>query len=145
MEESIVQAVIIRIFNGTDSHQWDTVRTGFTDEVLVDYASLNGQPASVIKADELIQSWRAFLPKFEFTFHRQSNFQFEFSGEGCTVFCKGEALHHLPDAEGGDFWTVYGTYHFELTKRTGQWKVAVMKFDLLYQQGNTRLPAIAAT
>ncbi|HEX5553047.1 MAG TPA: nuclear transport factor 2 family protein [Chitinophagaceae bacterium] len=145
MEESIVEAVIIRIFNGTDSRQWEMVRNNFADEVLVDYTSVNGRPASVIKADELIESWRAFLPKFKFTFHRQSNFQFEFSEKGCNVFCKGDALHHLPGAEGGDLWTVYGTYHFELTKRTGQWKVTVMKFDLLYQQGNTRLPAIAAT
>jgi hypothetical protein len=60
-----------------------------------------------------------------------------------TVFCKGEAIHHLPNVEGGDVWKVYGTYDIELTKLGEQWRVISLKFNQLYQEGNVNLPVIA--
>ena len=144
MIEHLIKKNIIAIFNGSDKHQWEVVRHSFADEVLLDYSSLSGQPATQIKADDIVAAWSGFLPKFQFTLHFLSNFEIYIQGGTAAVFCKGHAVHHLPNAEGGDVWTVYGTYDFELAKLGEQWKTVSLKFNLLYQDGNLNLPALAA-
>ena len=113
------------------------------DDVLLDYSSLSGHPAAQTKADDIIADWSDFLPKFKFTLHLISNLEINLQGGTATVFCKGEAVHHLPNAEGGDVWKVYGTYDIELTKLGELWKVISLKFNQLYQEGNVNLPVIA--
>ncbi|WP_428656898.1 nuclear transport factor 2 family protein [Runella sp.] len=148
MEELLVEQLItkniIAIFNGSDKHQWETVRHSLADEVLLDYSSMSGQPAAPTKADDIIAAWSGFLPKFAFTLHFLSNFEIHIQGGIANVFCKGSAIHHLPNAEGGDVWKVYGTYEFELAKLGEQWKTTSLKFNLLYQEGNLNLPELAA-
>lgn len=143
MEQHKIKKTIIRIFNSTDKRNWKAVLGCFADEVLLDYSSMNEQPATIQKATDIISSWSDFLPKFKFTLHTLTNFEIKVSENSATVFCKGQALHHLPDAEGGDLWNVYGTYDFELEKTEEIWEVTAMKFDLLYQDGNKDLPVLA--
>lgn len=80
MEENLIKATIIRIFNGSDRHEWDTVRNSFASQVLLDYSSLNGQPAASLKAEDIVTAWISFLPKFKFTLHLLSNFEIQISG-----------------------------------------------------------------
>lgn len=143
MEEQHIIRTITDIFNGADRHDWDEVRDAFTDEVFLDYSSLNGQPGTTLSPADIITAWSHFLPRFRFTLHLLSNFEIDVSGHAAAAFCKGQALHHLPGASGGDLWTVYGTYNFELQQLDGQWKVSIIHFNLLYQEGNKELPAIA--
>ncbi len=144
MEHFLIQQTIINIFNGSDRHDWQVVRESFADEVLMDYSSLSGQPAASLKADAIITAWKSFLPKFKFTLHLLTNFEIDVAESTARIFCKGQALHHLPGAEGGDLWTVYGTYDFELQRINEKWKTVLIKFNLLYQDGNTNLPSIAS-
>ena len=141
--EHLITKTVIAIFNGSDKHQWDMVRHSLADDVLLDYSSLSGHPAAQTKADDIIADWSDFLPKFKFTLHLISNLEINLQGGTATVFCKGEAVHHLPNAEGGDVWKVYGTYDIELTKLGEQWKIISLKFNQLYQEGNVNLPVIA--
>jgi hypothetical protein len=142
-DKLVIEETITNIFNGSDKHNWEMVRNSFAEEVLLDYSSLSGQPAAIQKADDIVGAWKSFLPKFKFTLHLVTNFEIHTSGEKATTFCKGKAVHHLPGAEGGDVWTVYGTYDFNLQRIDDDWKVLSMKLNLLYQDGNKNLPAIA--
>lgn len=144
LNERLITQNIMAIFNGTDKRQWDRVRHSLADEVLLDYSSMSGQPAVQTKADDIIASWSGFLPKFAFTLHLLSNVEVHIQGGTATFFCKGEALHHLPNAEGGDVWKVYGTYDIELAQLGEQWKTVSLRFNLLYQEGNLNLPALAS-
>ncbi len=143
MEEQIITNTITNIFNGSDRHDWDMVRSSFYYEVFLDYFSLSKQPGGKIKSNEIIKGWSDFLPKFKFTQHVITNFEINITGTNASVFCKGNALHYLPGAEGGDTWTVIGTYDFKLAKISEQWKVTSMIFNLLFEDGNKNLPAIA--
>jgi hypothetical protein len=143
-EHLVITNVITNIFNGADRQDWELVQNSFYFDVFLDYFSLSKQPGSKMKSSEIIKGWSDFLPKFNFTFHVVSNFQISTTEETASAFCKGSALHHLPDSEGGDTWTTYGTYDFKLIKVAGEWKVNSIIFNLLYEDGNKRLAAIAA-
>lgn len=143
MEEQQITNTILSIFNGSDRQDWETVRDAFSYEVYLDYFSLSKKPGEKIKSDEIIRGWSEFLPKFKFTHHVITNFEVKVAIASAEVFCKGYALHHLPDAEGGDTWTTIGTYDLRLEKIAEKWKVNSMIFNLLYEEGNKSLAAIA--
>ncbi len=142
MEEQIIINIIINIFNGSDKHDWELVSNSFHYEVFLDYFSLSKKPGEKVKSVEIIKGWSDFLPKFKFTHHVITNFEITVKGANAEVFCKGQAIHYLPDAEGGDIWTTIGTYDFKLEKIAGKWKVNSMIFNLLYEDGNKNLPAL---
>ncbi|MFN8345604.1 MAG: nuclear transport factor 2 family protein [Spirosomataceae bacterium] len=142
--ENLIKKTVIAVFNGSDKHQWDAVKHSFADEVQLDYSSLNGQPAAPVKVDDIITDRSHFLPKFKFTLHLITNIEIHLQGGKATVFCKGEALHCLPHAEGGEVWKVYGTYDIELAKLGEHWKITGLRFNLMHQEGNINLPVIAA-
>lgn len=144
MEEQIIINTITNIFNGSDRHDWELVGNSFHFEVFLDYFSLSKKPGEKIKSGEIIKGWSDFLPKFQFTHHVITNFEIKITKVNAEAFCKGHALHHLPNAEGGDTWTTIGTYDFKLEKIAGTWKVNAMIFNLLYEDGNKNLPAIAS-
>ena len=145
MEELIIINTITDIFNGSDKHNWELVQNCFSYEVFLDYFSLNKKPGEKVKAAEITKGWSDFLPKFQFTHHVITNFEISLTETIASVFCKGSALHYLPDSEGGDTWTTIGTYDFKLAKVANQWKVNSMIFKLLYEDGNKKLAAIANT
>lgn len=141
--EHLITKTVIAVFNGSDKHQWETVRHSFADEVHLDYSSLSGQPAASVNADDIINAWSNFLPKFNFTLHLITNIEITLPGGNASVFCKGEALHFLSNAEGGESWKVYGTYDIDLAKLGDQWKIISLRFNLLHQEGNVNLSVIA--
>lgn len=143
MDEQEIIKIITNIFNGSDKQDWELVRDSFHYEVFLDYFSLSKKPGEKLKSDEIINGWSDFLPKFKFTHHEITNFEITIAGENAKAFCKGQALHHLPEAEGGDTWITIGTYDFKLEKTSGKWKVNTMIYNLLYEDGNKDLPALA--
>ena len=143
MEEQLIINTIVNIFNGADKHDWELVSNSFHHEVFLDYFSLSKKPGEKIKSTEIINRWKDFLPQFKFTHHVITNFEVTVTAANASAFCKGQALHYLPGAEGGDIWTVIGTYDFKLTKIAGVWKVDTMIFNFVYEDGNKNLPAIA--
>ena len=143
MEEQQIINTILSIFNGSDRQEWEAVRESFSYEVFLDYFSLSKKPGEKIKSDDIIKGWSEFLPRFKFTHHVITNFEVKVAGATAKAFCKGYALHHLPEAEGGDTWTTIGTYEIGLEKIAEKWKVNSMIFNLLYEEGNKSLAAIA--
>jgi hypothetical protein len=137
---------VVETYNGiflhSDAHEWNGLSSIFADVVHLDYSSLSGQPASNIKKEDIIAAWSSFLPKFTFTLHYLTNHVVSVQDNRATASCYGHAIHHLKDAEGGDFWEVYGTYAFKLEK-INSWRVTSLKYNHKYAAGNLNLPAIA--
>lgn len=140
MIQDIVQ-VCSNIFMGADNRDWNKIRESFASEVLLDYSSFNGQPASAIKAEQIIDAWSAFFPKFKFTLHFISNFSVAEDKDKAVCSCYGHAMHHIPGAAGGDLWEVFGTYDFELEHQGEKWRVISMRYHHKYAAGNLNLPA----
>lgn len=136
--QKIIQA-ITNLFNGADEHNWAKVKTAFAENVLLDFSSLSGNPASTIPSKEIINSWAAFLPGFDKTHHQLSDFQIKQNGNSTTVHYNGKADHFI----GNEIWTVEGTYDDEVINSNAGWVITKHKFNLTKQSGNLDLPAQA--
>lgn len=133
------QQAVTNLFVATDQHNWTLVEQIFNQEVVLDYSSMNSNPAATLTPQEITSVWKTILPGFEHTHHQIGNFIWEENGNKATVFCYGTATHYLID-EKGNTWTVVGSYDFELIKIDNEWKITSMKFNFKYQDGNTSLP-----
>lgn len=131
---------VTQLFVATDQREWRTVEQIFDAKVWLDYSSMNGSPATELTPGQITGAWKGILPGFESTHHQIGNFITKVNGDEATVYCYGTATHFLTD-EGGNVWTVVGSYDFELSKDTlDNWRVRAMKFNFKYQDGNTSLP-----
>ncbi len=141
METEKIINVITNIFEGADERDWKKVKASFANDVLLDYYSMNGSPATVISSDDIIKAWKGFLPGFDITHHHVTNFRIKQSDEIAEAHFSGKADHFI-DAES---WTVEGTYDLELAvSGDDSAKVTKFKFNLQKQSGDTALPQRAA-
>lgn len=134
-----VNRTITQLFIATDERNWEDVKAIFATNVLLDYSSMNGNPAASLTPTEITTAWKGILPGFEATHHQIGNLITQVSGNKAKVYCYGTATHFLKDVS-GNIWTVVGSYNFELKKVKAHWKITAMKFNFKYQDGNTSLP-----
>ena len=137
--EKIIQA-ITAIFSGADERNWKKVQKAMADNVLLDYSSLSGSPAAALPSEQIIETWKGFLPGFDRTHHQLSNFQITQQSNTAKVHCNGKADHFIDK----DVWTVEGSYDAEVFKINNRWVITMLKFNLSKQSGNTNLPARAS-
>ena len=137
-----VNETVSQLFIATDNREWHNVEAIFATLVELDYSSMNGNPAVTLSPQQITSSWKTILPGFAHTHHQLGNFITKVNGAKAEVFCYGTATHYLEDNE-GNVWTVVGSYNFELHQLNKQWKIAKMKFNYKYQDGNTKLPGKA--
>lgn len=133
------EQTVTNLFVATDQRDWDQVAKIFHHEVLLDYSSMNGNPAAKLSPEQIVAAWKGILPGFESTHHQVGNFISSIDGDKAEAFCYGTASHYLPD-ENGNLWLVVGSYNFELVEVENTWKISTMKFNFKYQDGNTALP-----
>ncbi|HWK07799.1 MAG TPA: nuclear transport factor 2 family protein [Puia sp.] len=132
------------IFIGADERDWEVCGSALAETVHLDYTSLAGGEPADLPAEKILESWKAFLPKFKATHHQLGNFVVHEESDSATVFFYGTATHYFPNESGRNIWTVVGTYDAKLEKRGADWKVRALKLNLKYVDGNTELPALVA-
>lgn len=136
---SEIQNTVTKLFVATDQQDWETLEKCFAKEVILDYASMTGNPAVTLAPKAIIESWQGVLPGFEHTHHQLGNFLVKVENGKASVFCYGTATHYLTN-DSGNIWAVVGTYDFDLVKDAENWTITKMKFNFKYQSGNTALP-----
>lgn len=131
---------INKLFAGVDDRDWHKVMSVMNANVLLDYASMNGHPATMLTPKEITDAWAAFLPGFDKTHHQLSQFKVQPLGIHPTAHFNGQATHWI----GNECWIVEGSYDIGLNFINGIWLVTEMKFNFEKQSGDTDLPALAA-
>ena len=96
MDTERVTKVITNIFEGADERDWNRVKASFANDVLLDYSSMNGNPAAVLSSDNIIKAWKGFLPGFDITHHHITNFQIKESDGVAKAHFSGKADHFYP-------------------------------------------------
>ena len=140
MDTEKIINVITNIFEGADQRDWKKVKASFANDVLLDYYSMNGNPAVVLSSNDIIKAWKGFLPGFDLTHHHVTKFRIEQSDGIAKAYFSGKADHFID----GESWTVEGTYNLELAVTGSEAKVTKFKFNLQKQSGDTGLPQRAA-
>lgn len=138
-----IVATVNEIGLAADMRDWPRVREQFADEVFVDYTSLAGGQPARMKADDLITSWRSFLPGFTVTQHLVGSHRVGINGDRASVLSQFIATHRLAGATGGELWTLGGHYRHTLRKTGAAWKVDAITMTWTWQTGNAELPRLA--
>lgn len=133
-----IKATVNTLFINSDKHDWNGVEAQFAAKVLLDYSSMSGQPAATLTPQQITAAWKTVLPGFTHTHHQLGNMILDIDGDKAHVFAYGTATHYL-QADGGNVWAVVGSYDFDLIQQDGTWKIASMRFNYKYQDGNTNL------
>jgi hypothetical protein len=137
-----INETVAQLFVASDNRDWNKVEEIFADKVVLDYSSMNGNPAIVLNPKQITDAWKTILPGFAHTHHQLGNFITTVDGKTANVFCYGTATHYLEHKD-GNIWTVVGSYDLELNQVDGKWRVSKMKLNYKYQDGNTALPQAA--
>jgi hypothetical protein len=123
------------MLHAIDSRDWATLRASFADEVHTDYTSLFGGEPETISGDELVARWRPLMLGYAATQHQTGPVVVT----GDRLDAHVTAHHWLPDAPGGDSWTVYGHY----VVRVAAGRIAEITLQTFQQEGNRDLPSLA--
>jgi len=138
MNEEIIK-VIKTMFAGADERDWNKAGSVMHTSVLLDYSSMNGNPAQALSPQEITGAWAAFLPGFDKTHHQLSNFTITEEGDTASASYSGKADHYI----GNEVWVVDGSYDVQLQRQQSRWLITALKFNFTSQAGNTELPKLA--
>ena len=140
-----IQNRISRFFIDVDEQNWESVEAMMIGRVHLDYSSFGaGEPVD-LTPEAITAAWKELLPGFDHTHHQIGNVLVESKEQRANVKVHAIATHFIDGAEGGDIWTVYGTYCIALIHEGGSWKITSIRFNFKFQDGNIDLPVLAQT
>lgn len=137
--ENIIIHQVNTLFSGADERNWNKVKSVMHTPVLLDYSSMTGSPATNLTPEEITAAWSAFLPGFDRTNHKLSDFKVIINGDEAIVHYTGKADHYL----NAEVWTVEGSYNTKFKRVNENWLVVAHTFNFQKQSGNNTLPAAA--
>ena len=143
IDRASIADVVTHMVTSTDARDWADVRACFTEELDLDYTSLNGGTPAHLQADDLITQWQQTLNGFEATYHLLANLLITTSGDEATCRAYVQATHLLQTTTGGPTWTLGGTYTFLLRKLQQGWKISSLTFTVKWANGNQQLVSLA--
>lgn len=134
MEKLIIEQVT-KIFQGADERNWQKVAGVMDKQIMLDYSSMTGSPASLLTPEQITSAWAAFLPGFDRTNHKLSDFKVQVKYDVASVTYLGTADHFY----NAKVWTVQGSYTTQLKLINNNWLVTAHTFHFKQQGGDTTL------
>ena len=131
-DHAAVATIVESVGTFADRGEFDALARLFADEFILDYSSLNGQPATKRKPLDLMAEWAGILPGFDRTRHALSEIVVDVSDTNATARANVVASHWIGDG----FWQVYGHYDYKLAKTEDRWAITSMMFALENESGS---------
>lgn len=136
-DQLAIRGVVDGIDDAVDDKDWTRARGYFTDQVDIDFASLDGGPPARVSADALIAGWRRNLYADKLSFHQRSNHDITIDGDRATVRSKGYAFNRLQRRLGDALWEVWGIYTHRLVRTAGGWRCSAIGLTtVIHARGN---------
>lgn len=137
LDESDLRELIHRYAFGLDRRDWESWRSVFADEVVMDMTDY--QPDSTprpVSADRVVHSAQVLFAGFDATQHFIGSHRFEIAGDTAVITAHMRAEHWLTTGQGGDRYTMYGTYTDGCVRTDRGWKLTTVTLRLLREEGN---------
>ncbi|WP_280253483.1 nuclear transport factor 2 family protein [Nocardia abscessus] len=122
-----------------DHREWDKLATIFTDQVRLDYTSLNGGAPVTLTPSQIVAAWQETLGTFAATQHLLSNHLVTIDGDEAVCTASFQATHRGSEALGASLWTLGGTYRFDLIRSGGDWRISGVVMTAVWGDGNRGL------
>ena len=144
-DESDLRDLIHRYAFGLDTRDWDMWRSVFTDEVVMDMSDYEPDPPPQRRpADTYLAYVRRLFAGFDATQHFIGTHRFIIDGDRATIVAHMRAEHWVTSGQGGDRYTMYGTYTDECVRTADGWRISEVKLSLLREDGNRHVMRVAA-
>lgn len=119
-----------------DARGWAGLQGLFTNQVDVDYTSLNGGEPQCVPAADLVDGWRQLLEPLAATQHLIANHSVTLDGDAATVATNVTATHVPHD---GEHWVVGGRYDARARIVDGRWRIAGLTLTVKWQTGSQNI------
>ncbi|GAA0486275.1 hypothetical protein GCM10009096_31320 [Parasphingorhabdus litoris] len=135
---------VLKYATGIDWHQWDLYRSIFADEIMLDFSSWSGDPASIMPADDWVAGVRATLEPFDATQHVLTNFVIDLKEDRANCICYMAAHHHLVVDGERQMHSIGGYYVHELERAGEGWLIHKTQLNVTWEMGDRGLFELAA-
>ena len=129
-DQAQIQRVLFDYAWGCDNGDWDLLRSIFTDDAHLDYASTGGPAGG---RDEVVAWLERSLTQLDFIQHVVSNFQIDVSGDNASGRAMFFATFRAPGS-GGVLFTG-GYYALELVRNSNGWLLKRLSEDNRWMTG----------
>jgi SnoaL-like domain len=145
VDESELRNLVFGYAFGLDRRDWELWRSVFTDEVVMDMTDYQPEPPPrPVPADRVVGAMRRLFAGFDATQHFIATPHCEVAGDTAVVTAHMRAEHWLTSGQGGDRYTMYGTYTDRCVRTPAGWRIAAVTLRLLREEGNRQVMDHAA-
>lgn len=139
-DESDLRDLLHRYAFGLDHEDWELWRGVFADEVTMDMSDYQPDPPPrAAPADRVVANAKVLFAGLERSQHFMGSHRFAIDGDRATITAHMRAEHWLHTGQGGDRYTMYGTYFDDAVRTDDGWKLVVVRLRLLREEGNRAL------
>lgn len=144
VDESDLRDLIHRYAFGLDRQDWTMWRSVFADEVTMDMSDYQPDPPPrPAPADRVVRNARTLFAGFDGSQHFMGSHRYAIDGDTAVITAHMRAEHWLTSGQGGDHYTMYGTYTDECMRTSDGWKLTSVTLRLLREEGNRHLMRLA--
>ncbi|MCO6004066.1 nuclear transport factor 2 family protein [Actinoallomurus purpureus] len=126
-----------------DHCDWEPLLELFTDDVSLDYSSLNGGEPQIVSRKDMVEKWRGNREGLTATQHLVSNQLVSVDGNTGTATAMFQATHLLPNPYGAPTWTLGGEYRYGLIRTEGGWRINALAMTIIWADGNRNIRDLA--
>lgn len=124
-----------RYANALDDRDWKRLASCFTENANGDYGGI-GSYEGFAAIEALC---RRTLEPLDASQHLVGSIEIEVSGDDARARCAFQAQHTRRGCEGGDNYTLGGTYRDQLVRTPHGWRIRHRELRVSWQQGNPRV------
>ena len=140
VDESDLRDLLHRYAFGLDHEDWELWRGVFADEVTMDMSDYQPDPPPrAAPADRVVANAKVLFAGLERSQHFMGSHRFTIDGDTARITAHMRAEHWLHTGQGGDRYTMYGTYFDDAVRTDDGWKLVVVRLRLLREEGNRAL------
>jgi hypothetical protein len=143
-DEAELRDLTARYAFGLDDRDWDLWRSIFTDEVVFDMSDYEPEPSpQPLPVDVHVAYLQRLFAGFDATQHFIATHRFAIDGDRATVTAHMRAEHWATSGQGGDRYTMYGTYTDDCVRTPAGWRISRVKLALRREEGNRHVMRVA--
>jgi 3-phenylpropionate/cinnamic acid dioxygenase small subunit len=132
LERQAISDLLLRYGRALDDRDWAKLKTCFTPDAKAIYGELGFQDGR----DAIIQTCRGALEILDSSQHIITNHEIEIDGNAAHARSYLHAQHTKNGTQGGDNFTIGGTYIDDLVKTPDGWRIRQKELVFVWQDGN---------
>ena len=130
-----IAELLARYANALDDRDWNRLACCFTEDATGDYGAV-GRCEGFAAIEALC---RKALEPLDSSQHLVGSIEIEVSGDSARARCALQAQHTLRGCEGGENYTLGGSYRDQLVRTASGWRIRHRELRVSWQEGNPRV------